>query len=257
MNSSTRAPDQLAQQLRKFSQHLRDPAHYSSPPNIEERRLVVYRDLFFNNIESLLAGNFPVIKAILGARRWPTLVRDFFRDHHAQTPLFTEIAREFIQYLETRQAQHNDDPAWLMELAHYEWVELALELSEGEASDSVMQTSDALESRLSASPLAWPLAYQWPVHRISLDYQPNETPQIPTFLLVIRDAAFKIRFIEITALSFRLMEYLSQVDNKTGEHYLHQLAAEAGAEDIDTFMQHGQQMLQELISAGAIYTMPE
>jgi uncharacterized protein len=255
--SSMHAPDQLAQQLKIFSQHLRDPARYPSPPNIEERRLVIYRDLFFNNIESLLAGNFPVIKAILGPKQWPILVRDFFRDHHSQTPLFTEIAREFIQHLETRHSQQNNDPAWLMELAHYEWVELALELSEGEAPDSGKQTSDALESRLSASPLAWPLAYQWPVHRISVDYQPNETPEAPTFLLVIRDAAFKIRFIEITALSFRLMQYLSEDDHKTGEHYLRQLAIEAGAEDIDTFMQHGQQMLQELIDAGAIYAMPE
>jgi uncharacterized protein len=241
------AASTLEKQLKMFAQHLRDPAIYPAPAVIEERRLKIYRDLFFNNIENLLAGNFPVIKKISGHIAWPKLVRDFFRDHHSQTPLFTEIGREFIQYIESRQGRHLDDPPWLLELAHYEWVELALELAESEQA-----TTTHTNSELTLNPLAWPLAYQWPVHRISLDFQPNETPDIPTFLLVMRDRQFKIRFIEISALSFRLLQHIGESENKTSEQYLQQLGQEANAENMEDFMHHGQQMLQELITCGAI-----
>jgi uncharacterized protein len=237
----------LEMQLRGFAQHLRDPNQYPAPANIEERRLTVYRDLFFNNIENLLAGNFPVIKKIMQHADWRALVRDFFRDHHSQTPLFPKIAREFIQYLETRQSIENNDPPWLLELAHYEWVELALDIAEAELTSSQQNTN-----LLALSPLTWPLAYQWPVHRLSPDYQPKDVPETPTFLVVMRDSDYKIRFIEISALSFRLLEYISEEESNTGDYFLHKLADEAQAEDQDNFMHHGQQMLQALISCGAL-----
>ena len=49
-----------------FAAHLRDPEANPAPPGIEARRMAVYRDLFFNNIAGLLAGNFPVIRRTLG-----------------------------------------------------------------------------------------------------------------------------------------------------------------------------------------------
>ena len=52
--------DTLRDQQFALSNHLRDPHAHPAPPGIEERRLAIYRDLFFNNIEGLLAGNFRV-----------------------------------------------------------------------------------------------------------------------------------------------------------------------------------------------------
>ena len=66
---------------------------------------------------------------------WHALVHDFYRDHRCSTPLFPELPREFIQYLQARDAGAGDPP-WLLELAHYEWVELALDLSEASDQDT-------------------------------------------------------------------------------------------------------------------------
>ena len=111
--------DTLQDQQFALSRHLRDPSH-PPPPGIEERRLAIYRDLFFNNIESLLAGNFPVIRQTLGDDAWRRLVRSFYARHRSQTPLFPEIAREFIRFLETRTG--DGGPPWLGVLAQYELV---------------------------------------------------------------------------------------------------------------------------------------
>src|SRR5512142_2879372 len=101
-----------------FAAHLRDPAHVPAPAGIEPRRMAVYAELFFNNIESLVAANFPVIRTLYADDAWRDLVRAFYRDHRCHTPLFTDIAREFIRYLETRAEQNAGDWPFLVELAH-------------------------------------------------------------------------------------------------------------------------------------------
>ncbi|CAM3375562.1 hypothetical protein GCM10011247_14290 [Pseudomonas plecoglossicida] len=58
-----------AQQLR-MSRHIRDPQANPPPPGIEARRLAVYRQLFFGNLQSLLAGSFPVLHACLAPGEW-------------------------------------------------------------------------------------------------------------------------------------------------------------------------------------------
>src|SRR5690606_27987476 len=70
---------------RALSDYIRDPDHAPAPAGIEARRLKIYRELFFNNLQSMLAGNFPVIHRILstssGGDHWSTLIRDFYREH--------------------------------------------------------------------------------------------------------------------------------------------------------------------------------
>ena len=52
------APERLRQQQARLAAHVRDPDHEAPPPGIEDRRLQVYRELFFDNVCGLLAGMF-------------------------------------------------------------------------------------------------------------------------------------------------------------------------------------------------------
>ena len=61
----------------------------------------------------------------------------------------------------------------MLELAHYEWVELALDVSTLEIPSDVALTGDALDEHPVVSPTAWRLSYQYPVHKIGPHYQPN------------------------------------------------------------------------------------
>ncbi len=60
----------------------------------------MYRELFFNNIEGFLSGNFPVLRKILDDQQWFALVQDFFAKHPCQSPYFSEIPEEFLDYLQ-------------------------------------------------------------------------------------------------------------------------------------------------------------
>ncbi|WP_051176483.1 DNA-binding domain-containing protein [Luteimonas mephitis] len=249
----------LQAQLDALAAWIREPATHAPPPGIEQRRLDVYRELFFNNVSGLLGGNFPVLRRIHGDAAWQALVHAFYRDHGSRTPLFTELPREFLRFLESR----DEDLAmpWLRELAHYEWVELALQISEATRDDIPHDPLDKpgadpaqalLAGRPLPSPLAWPLAYAWPVHRIGPDHRPLERPAEPTLLLLRRESDGRVSFHTLGALTFRLLQRLDQAPGLSGREQLLALAAEAGAGDAGTFLHDGAAMLAQLHREGTI-----
>jgi uncharacterized protein len=231
----------LADQQRAFAAHLRDPERVPPPPGIEPRRLAIYRDLFFNNLADLLGGAFPVARRILGDQRWKRLVRAFFAGHHARTPYFLELPREFLEWLQSGRERAADEPPFLDELAHYEWVELALAVSQEELPAAAPSPPSPVDARLEVSPLAWPLAYRWPVHRLAPEFQPAEPPATPTFIVVYRDRADVVQFLEIGAETARLLETLERVPGTTAREALDgsEAAAEAAAQAVANLIGRG------------------
>jgi hypothetical protein len=246
--------DSLRDQQLAFTAHMRDPAHNAAPEGIEERRLAVYRDLLFNSLEGLLASNFPVIRQTLGNDAWRALVRTFYATHRSRTPLFTEVGAEFVEYLTSAPSSsprtRGSTPAWLPELAHYEYIELALSID-----DTPIPAHDPDGDPLTGTPLlsphALPLAYTWPVHRIGPGFRPDAPPDQPTLLLVRRDAAGDVRFSELSPLTFRLLQLL-QAANASGRAVLVTLADEAAAPDRDAFLRDGGRQLQHLRDEGLL-----
>ncbi len=243
----------LAQEQRDFAAHLRDPERVAAPPGIEPRRMAIYRDLFFNNLAELLAGSFPVTRRILGTERWQRLVRDFYANHHARTPYFLELPREFVEWLGARTDRSADEPPFTQELAHYEWVELALAISEAEpVATGPGAGGDPLDLPLKVSPLAWPLAYRWPVHRLGPDHQPDEPPPAPTFLVVYRDAADKVQFLEVGADVARVLDALETSPGLTGRQALLLRESARTTAAID----EARAAIADLLERGALMTSP-
>lgn len=249
-------PDSLRAQQLAFAHHVRDPDAHAPPPGVEERRLRVYRNLFLNSIGGLLAGNFPVIRRALQDGAWQALVHAFYTGHRCTTPLFTEVAREFVDWLAARDPAITGDPPWLAELAHYEWIELVLQISEADRPGSRRRGASRDPIRgdvpLQASPLARPLAYAWPVHRIGPDWQPAEAPAAPTLLLARRDAKGDVHFSELSPLVFRLLQLLGDGGPQTARQVLDALAAEAGETGNAGFHAQGRAMLQRLLDEGTV-----
>ena len=231
---------------RQFAAHLRDPQIHAAPPGIEDRRLQIYRELFYNNVEDCLAGAFPVLRAITPDAAWHALVRDFYARHRSESPQFHQIAAEFLRYLEDERGEHPDDPPFLRELAHYEWVELALDVAEESLGEPQDLGADALALAPRLSPLAWSLAYEWPVHLISAEFQPEQAPEQPTYVLVWRNRADQVRFMETNAVTARLLQLVEEQPRITGRELLLQLAAEMGHPQPQAVVEQGAEILRDL-----------
>lgn len=230
----------------RFTAHLRDPEHAPAPPGVEDRRMGVYRELVYANMESFISSNFPVIRSLYDDAEWEIFARDFLREHRCHTPLFPEFGREFLRYLETRQEQGREDPPFLLELAHYEWAELALSLDEASI-DSVRcdPDGDPLTGVPAISPLACVLAYRFPVHRIAPEFRPSAPPPEPTLLLLVRGRDDTVRFHELNALSAMLFEHLQQNTQASGRECLDALLAAYDAETAANLRAAGEVILHE------------
>ena len=211
----------------EFAKHLRDPDNAPAPAGIEDRRLKVYRDLFFGNIKGLVSQTFPVLRKFYSDSEWNALIRKFMVEHEAHTPLFLEVSSEFVRYLQDTYQATERDPAFMLELAHYEWAELVVAVMDAEiATAKIVKDGDLLDSIPYVSPSIWSLAYEYPVHQIGPNFSPTSKPDQVTFLLIYRKQDDKVEFMELNAVSARLIELLEQDHKKTGRELLSQIASE-------------------------------
>ena len=100
-----------------FCAHLRDPRHQPRPADVEARRMAVYRDLFFKNIQGLLRRSFPTTTGLLEPDALAALADDFFARHGCRTPYFHRIGAEFVAYLARPDAAVPKALPYLPELA--------------------------------------------------------------------------------------------------------------------------------------------
>ena len=236
-----------------FAAHIRDPGHNPAPPGLKPERVAMYRELFFNNMMNFIGSGFPVLKELLDEAHWLELLQDFFANHRSTTPYFSEFSEEFLAFLSNERTGHLEDPPFLMELAHYEWVELALSIAEGEAPLASPELEEnPLQCSISLSEVAWPLAYRYPVQRISRDYQPWETPAEPTCLVVYRNREDEVRFMEVNPPTFRLLQILQTEGATLAQECLLQIAQELGVTDPEPILKYGSDILLDLGQRGVV-----
>ena len=239
-------PEFIQQQYR-FAAHIRDPEHQPAPPDVEDRRMAIYRELFYNNVEGFISNTFPVLREIFDDSRWHAMVRDFFIQHLAKTPLFLEIPREFLAWLENSQITQADDFPFIKELAHYEWVELALSVSEESCEqENIDRQGNFLTGIPVLSPLAWHLSYHYPVHEIGPDKQPQQPGETDTQLVVYRNRQDDMGFMLINPVTKRLLELIDADNNETGQQLLGRIAAEMSHPNPDIVVDGGIQILKGL-----------
>ncbi len=222
--------DSVAALQRDFTRHIRDPAASPCPDGVDPRRMRIYNELVYNTIEGFVAGGFPVLRALFDDRDWHQLIRRFVSSHRCQTPYFLEIGQEFLRFIESEPGSGAAPRPFLLELAHYEWVEIALDVAEEEIEGPAIDPAgDPLCGIPVLSPLAWPLSYRFPVHRICREFQPTQPGPDPSCLIVYRDAADAVKFIESNPVTLRMLA-LMDGEHSSGEDICRTIARELGVE---------------------------
>lgn len=238
---------------RDFAAHIRDPRNNPLPEDVDDRRMGIYRDLCYRNIEGFIANGFPVIRKLYNENDWHRLVRDFIARHQSRSPYFLEISREFLAYLQDERRPEACDPPFLLELAHYEWVELALSVSDAVVDmDLIDPNADLVDGHPAISPLAWVLSYRWPVHKLGPDFMPTEPPEQSTHIVVYRDRKDQVRFVLINPVTARLLYLLEEDESLNGRAALKKIVKEMQHPKPEVVIQGGGQALEQLKNQGII-----
>lgn len=231
----------------QFTAHIRDPANNSAPDDIEDRRMGIYRNLLYKNVEGFLANGFPVIRKLYSDHNWNKMVRDFFSNHQSQSPYFKDISKEFVDYLNNERNTQAEDPIFLNELAHYEWQEIVLTFLDA---DVDWNTIDKDGNLLKGTPVLSPFIrlnhYKFPVHKIRPEFQPDAAAEHPTFIIVYRDLNDKVGFMEINPMTTRLIELIASNESQSSEQILTTLAGEIPSLEPQQVVQGGHTALSQL-----------
>ena len=228
-----------------FTQHMRDPDNNPAPEGVEDRRIGVYRELVYNNIQSFIGNSFPVLRKITADEQWHEMLRDYVSRHKSHTPLFPKMPQEFLQYLEHERGEHPEDPPFLLELAHYEWIEIALSIDTREIDlSNIEQRGDLLEGIPALNPISMALAYTWPVHEISPTNLPDTPPNEKTYIIVYRKQDDEVGFIVLNPVSAKLIEYLQASEKQTGRDILTKISDELKHPNPKVVIQGGLEIMQ-------------
>lgn len=194
----------------EFIDHLKDPDVNAFDHGIEDRRMQIYRELFFNNLLGFLSTGFPVLESLYTEQAWQALARKFFAQHQSRSPYFIDISKEFVEYLSSAYQLVENDPPFMLELAHYEWIELAISVRKQIGTRPFWDGKSSYTS-VQFSELASLLSYQFPVHQISQEHQPQESGE-PVYLVVYRNEQDEVSFTLVNAVSAHMLNVIQQND---------------------------------------------
>lgn len=189
----------LSQMQSEWASYLRAPQSAPRPAGTSVRRMGAYAQLLRSNIGGFIHQCFPICRQSLPPARWEALIDRFFAESvWHESPFFHEIPKAFVAFLEGS-VPHPELPPWFGALAHYEWVELAVDT----APDVPPQFGP---QGLALNPTCQLEAYEWPVHTITPEAA--DVPEQATFVAVFRNRQHQVRFSVLTPAAAQLLHLL-------------------------------------------------
>ncbi len=230
------------QQQIDFAQAIRDPDS-PVPEWVAEERMSIYRELFFNNIQSSLQSTFPVLHEVLAESQWTVLTRQFFTQHRSQVPEFVRLPGEFVDWLQTTDL--NALPGYLLELAAWEWSELEVMLAPAIEMQPINPIGDLMQMAPQLNPTLRLHTCTYPVHQISAKHQPEQPLDQPVELLVLRTLDDEVEFIILNPTTAALIHQLQEMPMLSGHEQLQLLAQRLSMEE-ETLLHYGPDFFQQL-----------
>ena len=234
-----------------FTARLRDPENQPPLAGVPDERMAVYEEIVFNNLFESVSACFPVASKVLGKRKWLKLNQAFMRDYSASSPLFRKIPEQFLHFLDHAEpALQALLPPYLKSLCHYEWIELFVASSPNMTKAKNVEPDGDLGNGIPVFvPTMQLLNYDYAVHKISPRHKPGQPES--TQLLVFLNADDQVKFIELNAITYRLLSLL-QSEPLSGRQALILLAKELQHPEPERIIEFGLSILEDLRSQGVI-----
>lgn len=160
-------------------------------------RLLTYRDLARSALEDPLPDCFPILHALLTeAGAWEDCVNAFFASRSIQSPYYRDVTPSFVSWLASS-AWGQERWPFLLQLAHFEYIEVEILRWPDEAPPPGLQTAPAPALHVVFDGAARNLAYTFRVHHAE---KKDPTPEAgETFLLGYRVPDGEFFYSELSA----------------------------------------------------------
>jgi hypothetical protein len=177
---------------------------------------------------------------------WEHAVRLFLKDAQPHTPWASTTQRAFVDHVcESPDMQRL--PAWLQDLAHFEWLQNAVNTTpvSWPACDAA---ADVMHHAVVLNPTHVEAAYEWPVHSIDTDHQPDDMQS--TYVSMLRDKDDTLHVLESSVFRGQLIDLLR--DGQSGEQAFMVLAMWLSHPEPEAFVREGAEVMAQLQREGIV-----
>lgn len=229
-----------------LARHLRDPLTAPLPMGVDTQDATACTQEMVRQVCHVLEPAFPLTQALLGDDIWEHTVRLFLKNAPNHAPWVSATQRAFVDHVCESQDVQNL-PAWLQDLAHFEWLQSAVSNASVQwpAFDAA---GDVMRETVVLNPTHVEAAYEWPVHSMDTDHQPNDMQSV--HVSVLRDLHNELHVYESSVFRGQLLELLRE--GQTGEQAFQVLARWLSHPEPDAFVQEGQAVMAQLQREGIV-----
>jgi hypothetical protein len=253
ISTTNDSPAEFQKYQHQFVDYLRNPQKQGVIPESLPESCRIYAKLLYSKIEGSLDHCFPISCELLGGKRWTQLVQSFIKNHRCKSPLYREIPDEFVDYLMNKHTTMVL-PEFIIELAHYEWMELVLETEKATLSKPYSPIEEDILNIIPVfNPVLHLLHYHYPVQNITAsdpywqgwESRTESYSREAIILAGLRDSDDNVQFVEVNTVTARLIE-LTREGLSTGEQALLELAAEMHYGNHETILPFGSDIFKQL-----------
>lgn len=177
---------------------------------VRKDRVHHYRRLIYNVVDDSLQAAFPLLNNLLPEDQWNKLVKGFFATHSCQSTQIWQMPGEFYEFIEANELQLKTTYPHLLNLIHFEWVEVEMFMMEDKKYPLFKTEGDWINDKIAINPEYRILQLDYPVH-IKNSHLIKAADKGKYFLLVFREKETgKVQFIDISALLATVIENISK-----------------------------------------------
>lgn len=207
-----REPDAPERMAEDFAAYLR--AHQVDGEDLEAMlkvgpdRFLVYRQLVHNRMRNAIRDFIPRTIARRGKDAFDHDFETFVHEQAATSPYLRDVPAEFVDWIVPRWDADPHVPSYLPDLARHELLEIDVR-NDPRGGEPETGLPLALDRPLRFDGSARLMRYDHAVHRLPLSRDDRSEPaRVPTCLLVYRDAAGKVRYLELTTFATAALQEL-------------------------------------------------
>jgi len=229
------------------------------PQRVSPRRMQVYQRLVYNNIDSLLSRGLPICQQLLNSSgQWRPLLEHFIASPEPlHSPYFADLSAALVRLLAqpTAALRALQLPAFIAELAHYEWLELAAQLAPQPSNHHWLDIDPLSDQQLLNSTITTAANlqlghYHWPVMQISAATSKAVlaagTRSEPLTIAVHCDATGRSHFTALNPLASALISQLQQQHSLPLQQHLQQLAQTTATTSLQQLLSHAPALVRQL-----------
>ncbi|MCU0683142.1 MAG: putative DNA-binding domain-containing protein [Polyangiaceae bacterium] len=192
----------------------------------EPERWLVYRRMVRARLREAVGHGFERLEARVGGEIFGAWFGDFLERSPPRSAYLRETAGEFAAFLEGYERPGDRHPGLTLDLARFEWAELACAY---EAAPAPATEPLSMGLRPALSPAHRLVRLEHAVHRLERDEPLAEVAPGPAWVCLYRDPqSFDVRVLELTEVTGRLLVAMAE-GNRPLVELVRQVAADAGA----------------------------